>query len=41
LRLEPFAALSTADRRELEGDGERLVRYHEPEAERHEEAWAS
>lgn len=40
LRLEPFATSSTADRRELEEEGERLVRYHEPEAERHEVAWA-
>jgi hypothetical protein len=40
LRLEAFEKLSRADGRRLEEEGERLVRYHEPEAARHEVTWA-
>jgi hypothetical protein len=39
LRLEAFAKLSRDERRGLEGEGERLVRFHEPEAARHHVAW--
>lgn len=40
LRLEPFAKLSAVDRRALADEGERLVRFHEPAARRHEVVWA-
>jgi hypothetical protein len=39
LRLEAFAKLSRDERRGLEDEGERLVRFHEPEARRHEVTW--
>lgn len=39
LRLEPFARLSAADRRALEDEGQRLTRFHKPEARRHEVGW--
>jgi hypothetical protein len=32
LRLEPFEPLSREARRELRDEGERLVRFHEPDA---------
>jgi hypothetical protein len=41
LRLEPFEKVSPADRRGLEDEGERLVRFHEPDATRHEVQWRS
>lgn len=40
LRLEPFGRVPTADRTGLEDEGQRLVRYHEPDADRHEVRWA-
>lgn len=40
IRLEPFAGVAPKDRRALEAEAERLVRYHEPEASRYEVAWA-
>ena len=35
LALEPFARLPAAVKRELEAEGERLLRFHEPDAESH------
>ena len=39
LRMEPFAKVPAADRRALEAEGEELVRYVAPEAERHGVVW--
>jgi Winged helix DNA-binding domain len=39
LTLEPFATIGAADRRALEVEAERLVRFIEPEATRHEVRW--
>jgi hypothetical protein len=39
LRLEAFAKLRRDERRGLEDEEERLVRFHEPEARRHEVTW--
>jgi Winged helix DNA-binding domain len=39
LRLEAFDKVRPADRRGLEEEGERLVRFHEPEAARQDVAW--
>lgn len=41
LTLAPFATVPRADRRTLEDEGERLVRYVEAEASRHAVRWAA
>jgi hypothetical protein len=40
LRLEPFAPLPPAARREVEDEAEQLVRWHEPEADGHRLRWS-
>ena len=40
LRLEPFAPLPPAARREVEGEAEQVVRWHEPEADAHRVRWS-
>lgn len=40
LRLEPFGRVPRADRAALVEEGERLVRYVEPEADRYDVTWA-
>ena len=41
LRLEPFGRVGAADRRALEDEGERLVRFVEADASSHEVRWAT
>jgi hypothetical protein len=41
LTIAPFAAVPAASRRELEAEGERLMRFIEPDATGHAVAWAS
>ena len=40
LTLEPFGTIGASDRRALEAEAERLVRFIEPDATRHEVRWA-
>ncbi|MGZ9277120.1 MAG: winged helix DNA-binding domain-containing protein [Candidatus Limnocylindrales bacterium] len=41
LHLTPFSMIPAAERRALEAEAERLVRYVEPEADRHAVTWAA
>jgi hypothetical protein len=40
LRLDPVRSIQPVDRRAVEREGDRLVRYHEADADRYEVEWA-